>query len=83
MIKQGSTSIELWIGKSQAKINGQSVAIDPDNPAVMPLIINGRTMMPLRFIAENLGCEVEWVGQNNQVIIRYNKLDPQPEPPMN
>jgi hypothetical protein len=40
-------------------------------------------MMPLRFIAENLGCEVEWVGQNNQVIIRYNKLDPQPEPPMN
>ncbi|MGI6469420.1 MAG: hypothetical protein GXZ09_10080 [Syntrophomonadaceae bacterium] len=83
LIKQGSTSIELWIGKSQAKINGQSVAIDPDNPAVMPLIINGRTMMPLRFIAENLGCEVEWVGQNNQVIIRYNKLDPQPEPPMN
>jgi hypothetical protein len=85
LISQGDKSIELWIGKNQAKINGQSIAIDPDNAAVMPMIINGRTMMPLRFIAENLGCEVEWVGQNNQVIIRYqgNKLDPQPEPPMN
>ncbi|HBK52670.1 MAG TPA: hypothetical protein DDZ44_01855, partial [Syntrophomonas wolfei] len=74
----------------------QSVPIDPENAAVMPLIINGRTMMPLRFIAENLGCEVEWISENSQIIIRYTSkafapqpeppktwLDPQPEPPMN
>ncbi|MFX4263727.1 stalk domain-containing protein [Pelotomaculum propionicicum] len=84
LINQGATTIELWIGKNQARINGQSVLIDPDNASVMPLIVNGRTMMPLRFIAENLGCEVEWVPEFSQIKIKYqgNKLDPQPEPPM-
>lgn len=85
LINQGNTTIELWIGKNQARINGKSVPIDPDNTSVMPLIINGRTMMPLRFIAENLGCKVEWIPEFNKVKIGYqgNKLDPQPEPPMN
>lgn len=84
IINQDSTIIELWIGKNNAEINGKTVPIDPDNASVMPMIINGRTMMPLRFIAENLGCEVKWIPENNQIKIHYqgNKLDPQPEPPM-
>lgn len=84
VINQDSTIIELWIGKNNAEINGKTVPIDPDNASVMPMIINGRTMMPLRFIAENLGCEVKWIPENNQIKIHYqgNKLDPQPEPPM-
>jgi len=84
LINQGNTTIELWIGKNQARINGKSVNIDSDNASVMPLIVNGRTMMPLRFIAENLGCKVEWIPEFNKVKIGYqgNKLDPQPEPPM-
>ena len=84
IINQGSTIIELWIGKNKAVINDRSIPIDSDNASVMPLIINGRTMMPLRFIAENIGCEVKWIPEFNQIKIRYqgNKLDPQPEPPM-
>lgn len=84
LIKQGSTTIELWIGKNQAKLNGQSVSIDPDNNSVMPLVVNGRTMLPLRFIAEKLGCDVKWIPEFSQITIKYqgNKLDPQPEPPM-
>ena len=84
LINQGATAIELWIGKNQAKINGQIVPVDSGNASVMPLIVNGRTMMPLRFIAENLGCQVEWVPEFSMVKISYqgNKLDPQPEPPM-
>ena len=41
--------------------------------------------MPLRFIAENLGCEVKWIPEYKQVKIIYqgNKLDPQPEQPVN
>ncbi len=80
-----NTRIELWIGKSTAKINGADVSIDPDNPNVKPVIVPpGRTMLPLRFVGEALGCKVEWNGQNSQAIITYqgNKLDPQPEPPM-
>ena len=36
--------------------------IDPSNPNVKPFIIDppGRTMLPLRFISEALGCNVQW-----------------------
>ncbi len=43
--------IELWIGKNIARVNGNNKLIDPDNPKVVPLIINGRTMLPVRFVA--------------------------------
>ncbi|MEZ4812626.1 MAG: stalk domain-containing protein [Caldisericia bacterium] len=37
--------------------------IDPDNPDVVTTIIDDRTMVPMRFLAENLGCKVEWIAE--------------------
>ena len=60
-IVKGDKTIELWIGNNAARVNGQERLIDPDNPEVRPFIAPpSRTMLPLRFITENLGCEVEW-----------------------
>jgi hypothetical protein len=59
-ITRGSTRIELWIGKSIAKLNGEAVSIDAANSKVVPYITNGRTLLPVRFIAEALGLDVEW-----------------------
>lgn len=60
-IKHLGNTIELWIGKNSAAVNGSFVLIDPGNPNVVPFIQPpGRTMMPLRFISENLGAKVEW-----------------------
>ena len=70
-ISLSSTTIELWIGKSIAKVNGIDTSIDETNPKVMPEIINSRTMLPLRFVTENLGCTVEWDGTNQTITIRY------------
>jgi outer membrane protein assembly factor BamB len=64
-------TVELWIGKPTAKINGVEVQIDPDNPEVVPTIINDRTMVPMRFIAESLDCEVEWLGDTKEIKVRY------------
>ena len=36
---------------------------------VAPKIVNGRTMLPARFVAENLGAKVEWDGENKVVTI--------------
>ena len=36
-------------------VNGQAVQCD-----VPPVIINGRTMVPIRTVAEALGCQVSW-----------------------
>ena len=60
-IKFGTTTIDLWIGQNSASVNGSFVLIDPGNPNVVPFIqAPGRTMMPLRFISENLGALIQW-----------------------
>jgi len=67
----GSTTIELWIGKSIAKVNGVDTPIDSSNSKVVPEIINSRTMLPLRFVTEKLGCDVKWNGTTQTITITY------------
>lgn len=45
-------------------INGQEI-----HPDVPPQMIEGRVMVPARFVAEPLGATVEWDGSTNSVII--------------
>jgi hypothetical protein len=63
----GKKTIALWIGKSLASVNGVSMPIDATDASVVPEIINSRTMLPLRFVTENLGATVVW-DQNTQTI---------------
>jgi hypothetical protein len=65
------TTIELWIGKNLARVNGKAAAIDPNDVRVIPFIVNGRTMLPLRFVAETLGLDVEWDGILRRVTLTY------------
>ena len=67
----GSTTIELWIGKNAARVKGVSTPIDATNTKVVPEIINGRTMLPLRFVSENLGCSVVWAAATKTITITY------------
>jgi hypothetical protein len=67
----GSTTIELWIGKNTARVNGVSKPIDSTNSKVVPEIINGRTMLPLRFVTENLGCQLQWDPNTQTITITY------------
>lgn len=61
--------IQLWIGSKTAKVNGKSKETD-----VAPYISDsGRTMLPLRFISENLDCEVDWDGTTKNVTIFIGK----------
>jgi hypothetical protein len=60
-ITSEDTVIELWIGNNFAMVNGVQKMIDPNNANVKPILVPpGRTMLPLRFIGENLDCEVGW-----------------------
>ena len=70
-ISVGRYTVELWIGKNQAMVNGYLVPIYPDDPVVAPLISNGRTVLPLRFIAENLGATVDWHEITEQATITF------------
>jgi len=55
--------ILLIIGQPTAMVNGNLVALD-----VAPEILNGRTMVPLRFVVETLGYQVEWLGNTNRLM---------------
>lgn len=80
-ISLGETVIDLWIGEGNALINGKTVPIDPDNSNVKPLVISGRTMLPLRFVAESLGCDVQWdPGSRKATIVRTPITTKKPEP---
>lgn len=58
-------SITMPIGSEYATVNGKSVKMT--TPAV---IANGKTMIPVRFVAENLGYDVEWVSEGQYVVIK-------------
>ena len=71
-VKLKDTLLELWIGESTARVNGDYQMIDPANPKVQPLIDpRGRTVLPLRFISETLGFEVNWNQTLREVTLLY------------
>jgi Copper amine oxidase N-terminal domain len=61
---RGDTSIGLRIGDTEAHINGQPTLMD-----VPALLVDGRTMVPLRFISQALGSQVSWDATSTTVQI--------------
>jgi len=59
--------IEIPIGHDIAFVNGDEVDLD-----VPAMIYNDRTMVPLRFVAEATGANVEWDEDTQTVLISTN-----------
>lgn len=57
--------IEMSIGNPKAYVNGI-----PQNLDAAPFIKSGRTMVPLRLVAETFGCNVEWDPNTRAVNIK-------------
>ena len=62
-------TILLKINSPTAYVNGKQIPIDKDNPKVVPVITNGRTFVPVRFVSEALGATVEWNSQTKEIKI--------------
>ncbi len=63
-IKNNNDTITLQINSKTITRNNQNMQID-----IAPQIIDGRTYVPLRFVSEVLGYEVDWNGQERRVYI--------------
>jgi hypothetical protein len=61
-------TVEMWIDNPIGKVDGKEYKMPSGVP---PMIIRGRTMVPLRFVAEALGAEVQWDFYSKMAIIRY------------
>jgi hypothetical protein len=66
---KGRTHIVLQIGSSLAYKNDTAVTLHQS-----PRLLNGYTMVPLRFVSEALGGEVKWDGAQQTVMIRSAEL---------
>lgn len=65
-ITRFTDTIILWIGDRTAIINGKHVQLD-----VEPSIENGSTIVPIRFISESFGADVQWFHQTKHIKIIY------------
>lgn len=64
-----SNSVSLLIGSPRAIAMGAKTMVDTANPDVQPVILDGRTLVPVRFIAESFGADVAWDGATKTVTV--------------
>jgi len=59
-----SENIVMYVNNNKAFVMGTEKNLD-----VAPTVLNGRTFLPVRFVAENFGCVVNWDEATQTVII--------------
>jgi hypothetical protein len=64
LLSLGTHFVTLIVGSTKADVDGSTVALD-----VSPMITNGRTLVLLRFVAENLGLQVTWDASTRTVTV--------------
>ena len=70
VVDDGYNYIELFIGSNEYYVNAEKQTMD-----VAPEINNGRTMVPYRFLAENLRCSVDWNEMTYTVLINKDGME--------
>lgn len=66
--KRDGVDLSMVLGRNIATVteDGQTRTVEMD---VTPYVKNGRTYVPVRFVAETFGCSVGWDGESKTVII--------------
>ena len=62
-------AISFTIGQKSALVNGQEQVLD-----VPASLIDGRTLIPLRFLSASLGYNVVWVGEPQLILISRDNI---------
>lgn len=62
----GETTVTMQVGNTNMLRNGEAIPLD-----VPPTIMNSRTLVPVRAVAETFGASVDWEPNTRTVSIRY------------
>lgn len=62
---KGQTTISMSVGKTEMYKNGDLITLD-----VVPQLLGGRTLVPVRAVAEGFDCKVDWDDEYQTVIIK-------------
>lgn len=63
-------TLYLHVGSPIALTQGKTVSVDGQNPDLVPLIYKDRTMVPLRFISEFFGAEVQYEAETKTGVVK-------------
>ena len=63
-VSKGNTGVLLTIGEDCVVVNRQIFYMDQ-----APVLLNGRTFVPVRFVAPALGAKVDWDEESQTVLI--------------
>lgn len=66
--KRGNVEVKIQIGANEIYKNGTAIAVD-----VPAQLMNSRTMVPARVIAEAFGADVQWNGNGRTVLISESR----------
>lgn len=61
----------LYVGSNKAFVNDVEKQIDEQNNDVAVFVENDRSYVPVRFISENYGGDVEWIAETQTVNITF------------
>ena len=68
-VEKDGHKIEMAIGSSTYYLDGEAKALDAPAELTPSVDGNSRTMVPIRFVSEALGYQVEWDQARNLVVI--------------
>ena len=71
----GSSSVELLIGSPNAYRDSKMVKIDSNDESVAPVILNDRTLVPVRFVAESFGLTADYDAATRTVSLKNSAYD--------
>jgi len=72
-LAEGETVISLRIGEPEMTVNGEKQAIDENG--TVPVIVNDRTLLPVRAVVEAMGGNVAWNGVTRTVSLVMEATD--------
>ena len=65
-IQNRGRTVFMWIDRLDYSVDGIKGTMD-----TAPFITNGRTYLPLRYVAESLGCQIDWIAAERKVVVEF------------
>lgn len=67
---RGDRTVEISVGSNKMYVNNKEITLDAPS-----FILADRTLVPVRAIAEGMGCDVDWISSSNTVTIEPKEFE--------
>ena len=65
--------VTMRINRTNALVNGKLMQID--SGGITPIMVNDKTLIPVRFVGENLNIKVDWIDETQQIFLTKGDIE--------